>query len=81
MKSYASDASPDKYRGRARPPIERVRGHFLDREALLNLDIDRELADRLLAASALTGHGGRRVVEGERLEDLLGLIVGEGVCP
>jgi hypothetical protein len=44
---------------------------YLDRDALLALDLSEAEADALLAASPLTGHEGRRVVEAERLPELL----------
>jgi hypothetical protein len=44
---------------------------YLDRDGLLALDLSEAEADALLAASALSGHDGRRVVEAERVPDLL----------
>jgi hypothetical protein len=44
---------------------------YLDRDALLALDLSEAEADALLAASPLTGDGGRGVVEAERLPELL----------
>lgn len=43
---------------------------YLDYHALLALDIDADTARRLLAASPLTGHDGRPVIEAERLPEL-----------
>jgi hypothetical protein len=51
---------------------------YLDRDALLALDIDPADAGELIAASPLTGHGGRPVVEAEALADLIVLIDSEG---
>jgi hypothetical protein len=47
---------------------------YLDRDALLALDLDEADVDRLLRGSLLTGHGGRPVVEAEHLDDLLALL-------
>jgi hypothetical protein len=44
---------------------------FLDKQGLLDLDIDEETANKLLRASQLTGHDDRPVIEAERLLDLL----------
>ena len=44
---------------------------YLDRAALLALDLDEQTVRRLLAASPLTGHDGHAVVEAKRLNDLL----------
>jgi hypothetical protein len=47
---------------------------YLDRDALLDFDIDPATVERLLRDSPLTGHGGRPVVEEERLDDLLEML-------
>jgi hypothetical protein len=44
---------------------------YIDRDGLLSLGLDEEEADALLAASPLTGNEGRRVIEAERLPELL----------
>jgi hypothetical protein len=49
---------------------------YLDRDALLALDLDPATVDRLLRDSPLTGHDGRPVVEAERLADLLAMLDG-----
>jgi hypothetical protein len=51
---------------------------YLDREQLLDLGLDLTVIDRLLADSPLTGHGGRHVIEADRLDDLLRLLQREG---
>jgi hypothetical protein len=42
---------------------------YLDREALLALD--ETIVDRLLTASALTGHGGQPCIDATVLEQLM----------
>lgn len=44
---------------------------FFDLDALLALDIDRDTAAALLAASPLTGHDDRPAIEAEHLPELL----------
>lgn len=47
---------------------------YLDRDALLALGVDEADVDRLLRETPLTGHGGRPVVEAERLSELLEML-------
>jgi hypothetical protein len=44
---------------------------YLDRDGLLSLGLDEAEADALLSGSPLTGHDGRRVVEADRVSELL----------
>jgi hypothetical protein len=47
---------------------------YLDRDGLLDLDLDESVVDRLLAETPLKGNDGRPVVAAEQLDDLIGLI-------
>jgi hypothetical protein len=51
---------------------------YLDREALLALDLPEATVDRLLRDTPLSGTDGRPVIEADRLDDLLGLLDREG---
>jgi hypothetical protein len=51
--------------------VQKVIDDYLDYQQLLDLDIDPDEADALLAASGLTGNDGRRVIEADRLPKLL----------
>jgi hypothetical protein len=55
---------------------------YLDREGLLALGLDEADVDQLLRDTPLSGHGGRPVVEADRLDDLLGILRRErgGAC-
>jgi hypothetical protein len=44
---------------------------YIDLDALLTLDIDRDTAAALLERLPLTGHDGRPVIEAERLPELI----------
>jgi hypothetical protein len=50
---------------------------YLDRDGLLALGLDEADIDRLLRDTPLTGHGGRAVVEAERLADLLEMLAAQ----
>jgi hypothetical protein len=50
---------------------------YLDRDALLSLDLAVETVDRLLSASPLTGHDSWPVIEAEHLADLLAAMMAE----
>jgi hypothetical protein len=47
---------------------------YLDRDGLLALGLDETDVDRLLRDTPLSGHGGRPVVEAERLHDLVAML-------
>ena len=51
---------------------------YLDRLALLALDLDEAIVNRLLEPSPDSGHDGRPVIEADRLEDLLALLDYDG---
>jgi hypothetical protein len=48
-------------------------GDYLDRDALLDLDLDPSTVDKLLRATELSGHNGP-IIEAERLPDLLEML-------
>jgi hypothetical protein len=50
---------------------------YLTRDDLLLLGLSEDEADAVLSRSPLTGHDGRRVVEADRVDDLLGLVARE----
>src|SRR5262249_42203861 len=60
--------------GFVRPPMD-----YYDLDALPSLGLAIETAERLLAGAPLTGPGGRRMIEAERLPDLLAQLE-EGRC-
>jgi hypothetical protein len=66
----------------ANPPLQLLTvggvSDYLDREALLALDLPGAIVDRLLLDTPLTGDGGRPVIAADRLDDLLGLSEREG---
>jgi hypothetical protein len=51
---------------------------YLDRAALLALDLPESIVDRLLHDTPLSGTDGRPVIEADRLDDLIGLLDWEG---
>jgi hypothetical protein len=54
---------------------------YLDRDALLALDLSEEDVDRLLRGTPLSGHYRRPVVEATQLAELLEMLRGEEQRP
>jgi hypothetical protein len=58
-----------------------MRDDYLDRDGLLALGLDSADVGRLLRDSPLPGHGGRAVVEADRLPDRLEVLREESSGP
>ena len=70
---HVSRAAPDVGVD-AHPHDVQARPKYLDKGALLALDLDPAELESLLRDSPITGHGGRPVVEADRLGELLAMI-------